>query len=127
MKLVYRVMKPWRRTLIWGAMLLGFVVAPGAFARGGHGGGHSGGHAGASGNHGGHFGPRFHSGVFVGAALFAPFYFYPTLPPYYPAPLVFPAPGQPQYWYYCASLQAYYPYVKECPEAWQPVVPQPPS
>jgi hypothetical protein len=30
----------------------------------------------------------------------------------------------PQYWYYCPSAGAYYPYVSACPEGWTPVVPQ---
>lgn len=34
------------------------------------------------------------------------------------------APAQ-AYWYYCQSAKGYYPYVKECPEAWQKVLPQP--
>ena len=37
-------------------------------------------------------------------------------PTYDPEPAV-------QYWYYCGSAGAYYPYVAECPEGWQPVVP----
>ena len=42
----------------------------------------------------------------------------------YPAPVdPFPAPSVPQYWYYCASANAYYPYVAQCPEGWQTVVP----
>lgn len=35
-----------------------------------------------------------------------------------------PAPSQTQYWYYCQTSQAYYPYVRECPEGWMQVVPQ---
>lgn len=31
------------------------------------------------------------------------------------------------YWYYCTSAQAYYPYVKQCPEGWQQVPATPPS
>ena len=30
----------------------------------------------------------------------------------------------PQYWYYCGSAGAYYPYVSACPEGWTPVVPE---
>jgi hypothetical protein len=37
----------------------------------------------------------------------------------YPAP-VYSSPGP---WYYCASANAYYPYVAECPEGWQTVAP----
>jgi hypothetical protein len=148
-------MKPWRAMLVLAGMLLGIAVASDALAaRGGRSGGHSGGHAGAhSGSHaagtrghfsgGGHFAPRFRTGVFIGAPLFAPlpFYSYPVAPYYdYSAPLMAPAapvyieqyPGQaePQPstdWYYCASTNGYYPYVKECAEGWQRVPPQPPS
>jgi hypothetical protein len=126
-------MKPWRLTLVLAAMLFGSVMAPGqAAARGGHSGGHSsghggshaGGHAGFSGGHGGHFVPRFHAGVFIGAAPFAPLYFYPPVSPYYNYGA--PPAGTP-YWYFCASAGAYYPYVGDCPEGWQQVVPQPSS
>jgi len=61
-------------------------------------------------------------------------YFYPT--PIYPypdpyvppgvvvaAPPAPPAPAPAQYWYYCPSAKAYYPYVSACPEGWTPVVP----
>jgi hypothetical protein len=58
------------------------------------------------------------------------------LPSYYdPMPYVDPyyeqvpnalAPPRPSYWYYCPSSNAYYPYVKDCPEGWQQVAPQPP-
>lgn len=30
------------------------------------------------------------------------------------------------YWYFCESAQAYFPYVNECAGGWQRVVPQPP-
>jgi hypothetical protein len=30
-----------------------------------------------------------------------------------------------QYWYFCKSAKGYYPYIKECPEGWQKVLPQP--
>ena len=33
---------------------------------------------------------------------------------------------QQQYWYYCKSAKGYYPYVKECPDGWQKVSPEPP-
>jgi len=29
------------------------------------------------------------------------------------------------WWYYCRSAQAYYPYVRECPNGWELVSPQP--
>lgn len=64
-------------------------------------------------------------------------------PPYYYPPQVIVVPPAPppvyieqaepaaqpvqaqQYWYYCKSSKGYYPYVKECPEGWQKVLPQP--
>lgn len=82
-------------------------------------------------------------------------YYYPSYPGYYPyypygygayypygaAPMsadppVYVERGQESqaggslpanYWYYCSNPQGYYPYVKECPNGWQPVAPQPPS
>lgn len=43
----------------------------------------------------------------------------PTLAP--------PATTQPtSWWYWCASAQGYYPYVEQCPEAWQRVAPRSP-
>ncbi len=54
----------------------------------------------------------------------APVYPYPNpyVPPVVAAP---PAPdASPQYWYYCASSRAYYPYVTSCPGGWMQVVPQ---
>mgnify|MGYP001765539896 CR=1 FL=1 len=80
-------------------------------------------------------GPRIHRhvGVYVGAPLWGPWWYPP--PVYYPTPVVIqPAPPPvyieqyeaPQnYWYYCKSGKGYYPYVKECPEGWQKVLPQP--
>ncbi len=67
-------------------------------------------------------------------------FWYP--PPYYQPQVVVVQPQQPpvyveqnepaqeaspaqSYWYYCQSAKGYYPYVKECPEAWHKVLPQP--
>jgi len=70
--------------------------------------------------------------VFLGVGI--PFYAYypPPLPYYYdyaPGYYAPPAaiPQQQGYWYFCQSANAYYPYVQQCPEGWQPVVPVPPS
>lgn len=41
-----------------------------------------------------------------------------------PAPMQ--APDTNNYWYFCESAQAYFPYVNECAGGWQRVVPQPP-
>jgi hypothetical protein len=107
-----------------------------AAARGGSGGGRSSGGASRGGSHSGshshHNHHRFHSGFFVGfgAPLFwGPSYYY--APGYYePLPVyieqnpVSPEQGS-QYWYYCPSARTYYPYVGNCPEGWQRVLPQP--
>lgn len=37
------------------------------------------------------------------------------------------APSSPQYWYFCAAANAYYPYVATCPGGWQPVPATPPA
>src|SRR4051812_41303931 len=57
------------------------------------------------------------------AALFyyyGPGYYY--APAYYYPPPVVAAPA-PAYWYYCAPLATYYPYVQDCPGGWQAVTP----
>lgn len=89
-------------------------------------------------------GPRVGVGVYVGPpVVWGPAwhpYWYPS--PYYypPQQVIVVPPAQPpvyieqnppteqqtqQYWYYCKSAKGYYPYVKECPEGWQRVLPQP--
>ncbi|WP_248795474.1 hypothetical protein [Pseudomonas sp. MWU13-2105] len=66
----------------------------------------------------------------------APQYYYPDLPPsvmiqmpYQGATTAAP-PGAPSVpnWYYCPPAKGYYPYVRECPEAWRvvPATPPPP-
>lgn len=84
--------------------------------------------------------PRARVGVYIGApAVFWGPGWYPTPWYYQPQPLVVvpqtpppppvyieqqAAPAE-QYWYYCGPSQAYYPYVKDCAEEWQRVLPQP--
>jgi hypothetical protein len=79
---------------------------------------------------------HWHSGIYVGVGPFwwapYPYGWYPD-PYYYGSPPVYivepppvyiempPAPPPPQYWYYCAPAQAYYPYVQTCTEAWMRV------
>jgi len=94
--------------------------------------------------HGGWWGPR----VFIGPGFAAPAWRYPYYG--YPYPYAYPYPyGYPTYsvpairesspqtyiqqeppaqqdWYYCQSAQSYYPDVRECPDGWQQVAPQPP-
>lgn len=62
-----------------------------------------------------------------------PYYYYeprvvvvpPSPPPVYIEQSDPAAPSGQQYWYYCKSAKGYYPYVKECPDGWQKVVPEP--
>jgi hypothetical protein len=100
---------------------LGAIEAYSALARGG--------------GHRAHFHARV---VIFAAAPVFPHYFFPY--PAYAYPLV-PVPD-PTYieqlppptvlgqhensWYYCNASKTFYPYVKECPEGWQAVAPQPP-
>lgn len=84
-------------------------------------------------------GSRARVGVVIGGPLWWGGWGYP--PPYYgppqvvvvppPQPTVYieqappAAPAGQQYWHYCPSAKGYYPYVRECPEGWQKVLPQP--
>jgi hypothetical protein len=90
-----------------------------------------------------HFqGPHWHGGagvIFLGSALLLPGYApafddpayrFPPAPTIAESPPVYversdtamPAPAPEQRWYYCAAADAYYPYLKECPEGWTVVV-----
>jgi hypothetical protein len=134
-------------------IVAGAAVLPaeaGNFGGGFHGGGfHGGGFRGGQPFRGGNFrGHRFHHGgfrhfgpgVFIGGALFAPWWWgapYPYYPYYAYAPPVEvleppeyvqapPVVSQPTaYWYYCESAQGYYPNVPSCPESWIPVPARP--
>lgn len=83
-------------------------------------------------------------GPYWGPGFYPPPYYYPPRvivvpaapPPVYieqqEAPVEAASSVQPntqqnaqQYWYYCVSSKGYYPYVKECPEGWQKILPQP--
>jgi hypothetical protein len=46
-----------------------------------------------------------------------------------PAPVYAPSvvPAVQQYWYFCPTANAYYPYVATCPGGWQPVPSTPPA
>lgn len=62
------------------------------------------------------------TGLAIGAAVYsqanaAPAY---VAPP--PAPAYQPPPDSGS-WYYCQPYGQYYPYVRECPEPWQAVMP----
>jgi hypothetical protein len=96
--------------------------------------------------HGGFHGGGFHGHGFVHTRIFigggfgwwgwpgwwgpgwwgAPYPYYATSPAVVQQapPAYSPAPQPEQYWYYCQESQAYYPYVKQCPQGWMKVVPQ---
>lgn len=79
---------------------------------------------------------RTRVGVYFGP-VWGPVWYPP--PFYYPPQVVVVPPSQPPvyieqsppaeqasaYWYYCKSAKGYYPYISECPEGWQKVLPQP--
>jgi hypothetical protein len=129
---------------IFAAMLLGLAASGPALADPGHHGGYHG--------HGDHVG----IGVYWGAGwgwpwYYPPPYYYPptvvavpSAPPVYieqsqpapvyqdplpqaPVPQAYAPAPQENSWYYCASSRTYYPYVRDCPEGWQRVAPQPPK
>lgn len=82
------------------------------------------------------FGPGF--GGFGATGFMQPFYPFPYYA--YPSAMARPAPpvylqqqnaGQPApdsqtgFWHYCRAPEGYYPEVKDCPDGWQQVAPQP--
>jgi hypothetical protein len=124
------------------AVSLGAQAAGGRFSGRGAGGGGTAGPHGAPGVpmhgapgvpprgfHGPHTGVIVRGGVYLGwpgpyywphPYYYGPGYYY--APAYYYAPPVMAAP-EPAYWYYCAPLATYYPYVQDCPGGWQAVTP----
>ena len=96
----------WLATVSCAALVLA-VMADDASA-GGRSSGRSSGGARSSGHPGSHFHhrPHFHGSIYIEQN---------------PAPLE----QDSQYWYYCPSARAYYPYVGECPDGWGRVLPQP--
>jgi hypothetical protein len=76
-------------------------------------------------------GPALVGGV-IAYDLTAPYRYYPysygyPYPVYSQPVYVAPAQAAPQYWYFCASANRYYPYVATCPEGWKAVPAQPPQ
>ncbi len=87
------------------------------------------------------YGPRYYAPAYYAPPYVPPYY----APAYYAPPAVYApayappavyapdygytqAPVQPQAsnaWYFCASSNGYYPYVRQCAEGWQQVAPQP--
>lgn len=113
-----------------------------------HGGGHHHDHRVGHHHHGGGvmgpgfgllgFGPGFSFGGFGGPGFMQPFYPFPYYA--YPSTMARPAPpvyiqqqdaGQPapdsqtSFWHYCRAPEGYYPEVRDCPDGWQQVAPQP--
>ena len=62
--------------------------------------------------------------VVGGLWYFYPQPVYPYPDPFAPGDVIYESGGAGDYWYYCESAGQYYPYVTECPEGWQAVVPQ---
>src|SRR3569832_2306900 len=86
--------------------------------------------------HGGHWYHGQHAGrvgwwwIVSGIWYLYPSPVYPYPSPYQPPLADAPAPPEaaatPQYWYYCADPQGYYPYVPQCRVNWQRVPTTPP-
>lgn len=129
------------------AMMIGWTASGAAWAHRSQSGGHqSGGHHSGGHHFTGHAGfgvfidPEFGWPWYYGRSYYAPYYDYPPVVAVASGPEVYveqedavaPAPQssaprqQPgNWWYYCQKTQSYYPYVKECPEGWLRVAPQP--
>jgi len=85
------------------------------------------------------FGPNFYDGFYPNYGRFGgfdPYYSYPPAVVTVPVPVTPPvyiqqSPPVSQhlqagYWYYCRNPEGYYPYIKECLQAWEQVEPRPP-
>jgi hypothetical protein len=115
--------------MVVGLLLLGADF--GYTDRGGHGHKGHGGH-GFRGHHHHHHHRHGGSGVRIGIGFgtfwgpYWPHYAYPPVVVAPPPVVVQPSPLPPQYWYWCDSAQAYYPYVAQCPSGWRAVTPTSP-
>lgn len=97
---------------------------------------------------GGFYGPGFYGPAYYGTGFYGYPYYYGYRSRYYyprsygyPSSIIAPASRpvyiqreasvaattqqQTNYWYYCRNPEGYYPYVKQCPEGWLQVAPQP--
>jgi hypothetical protein len=120
--------------LVAAALVAAALVSEPVFARGGRGGGGHGAHGGAGRGHSGGHHHHGRTGVFVGAGVvgFAPWWGYPAygvVSAYPPAPLQYIEKGDGSSpaeieWFYCRPLNAYFPYVAECPGGWERVAPE---
>lgn len=78
---------------------------------------------------GGHWHHDHHRGrygwwwVVGGLWYFYPQPVYPYPDPFSPGDVDYGPSGPGQYWYYCESKGQYYPYVTDCPEGWEAVIP----
>lgn len=137
-----------RKIKFWAVLLVvGICLSEITVAAPRHGGGH-GGHVYAGHRHSGHghLGIGLYFGMPYGYPYYPPYYYpyyYPPVvvapakPPVYierapatsyvPPDIVNPTESDHYYWYYCAKLDGYYPYVKACPDGWQKVTPTPPG
>jgi hypothetical protein len=100
-------------------------------------------------SHGFRHHPRASVGIHFGVPMFPRHYYYPRYyyppavvvapaPMYVPPPVFIerdaplegshaaPAADSGAYWYYCRDSQAYFPYVQQCPSAWDRVLPHAP-
>jgi hypothetical protein len=76
----------------------------------------------------GGYGGYGYGGYGYPAAPYPPVVAVPAAPPVYIQQEVAQAQPQAQatnYWHYCRNPEGYYPYVKNCPEGWIQVAPQP--
>ncbi len=116
--------------LVLAVLALLFTTAVPVYADHGHFGGHV--HHSFVGR--GHDRFIFRGGVWIGPGWDPWWDTYPYYSPYYPVPpvviqqqpQVYVQPSQQQdqkYWYFCKNTQTYYPYVKQCADGWEKVVP----
>ena len=97
--------------------------------------------------YGGFYGPGFYGPAYYGTRFYGyPYnyrygnrYYYPrsygyassaiaASPPVYiqrETPVAVAAQPKTNYWHYCRNPEGYYPYIKQCPEGWLQVAPQP--
>tara|TARA_R110002073_G_scaffold152188_2_gene306607 strand:- start:461 stop:1060 length:600 start_codon:yes stop_codon:yes gene_type:complete len=78
----------------------------------------------------GYYGPNFYGYNGYGGYGYGGYYptavAVPSAPPVYiQQETVQPVQPQTNYWHYCRKPEGYYPYVKQCPDGWLQVAPQP--
>lgn len=83
--------------------------------------------------HGHHHRNHWSGSFFIGVPYYPSYHYYHDHYwdyPRYPRTIIIERDRRPdagsgpppaQYWYYCDSADAYYPYVEQCPEGWQEV------